>query len=90
MAVSIASKTKRPKRKFAVTLAPEKVCYWTICLPEPKGRSYGELDILFARKVPARKFKGTEVDPYRSEEIYPILQAGRDSDDEKSNKAYLA
>ena len=60
------------------------------CLPEPKGRSYSELDILFARKVSARKFKGTEVDPYRSEEIYPILQAGRDSDDEKSNKAYLA
>jgi len=26
-----------------------------------KGRSYREIDILFKRKVPARKWKGTEV-----------------------------
>ena len=26
-------------------------------LPETKGRTYEELDILFERKVPARKFK---------------------------------
>lgn len=31
-------------------------------VPEPKGRSYGELDILFENKVPARKFKSTSVD----------------------------
>jgi SP family general alpha glucoside:H+ symporter-like MFS transporter len=30
-------------------------------LPEPKGRSYGELDELFARRTPARKFKGAVV-----------------------------
>lgn len=30
-------------------------------LPECKGRSYRELDVLFERKVPARKFKKTEV-----------------------------
>ncbi|KAL6857677.1 hypothetical protein ACO1O0_005119 [Amphichorda felina] len=30
-------------------------------VPEPKGRTYGELDILFEKKIPARKFKGTEV-----------------------------
>lgn len=28
-------------------------------LPEPKGRTYGELDILFEHRVSARKFKGT-------------------------------
>ncbi|PGH03120.1 hypothetical protein AJ79_07447 [Helicocarpus griseus UAMH5409] len=33
-------------------------------LPEPKGRTYGELDLLFEQKVPARKFKETKVDPY--------------------------
>jgi SP family general alpha glucoside:H+ symporter-like MFS transporter len=33
-------------------------------LPEPKGRTYGELDILFARKIPARKFASTAVDAY--------------------------
>lgn len=31
-------------------------------LPEMKHRSYRELDILFKRKVPARKFKGTVID----------------------------
>jgi SP family general alpha glucoside:H+ symporter-like MFS transporter len=30
-------------------------------LPEMKGRSYRELDILFERKVSARKFSKTEV-----------------------------
>ena len=29
-------------------------------LPEPKGRTFGELDELFERKVAARKFKTTE------------------------------
>ncbi len=30
---------------------------WTFArLPEPKGRTYGELDVLFARKTPARRF----------------------------------
>lgn len=33
-------------------------------LPEPKGRTYGELDVLFEQRIPARKFKGTVVDPY--------------------------
>ncbi|KAJ5675293.1 uncharacterized protein N7477_005227 [Penicillium maclennaniae] len=33
-------------------------------LPEPKGRTYAELDILFATRVPARKFSSTSVDPY--------------------------
>jgi len=33
-------------------------------LPEPKGRTYGELDILFEQEVSARKFKSTIVDPF--------------------------
>jgi SP family general alpha glucoside:H+ symporter-like MFS transporter len=33
-------------------------------LPEPKGRTYAELDALFAQKIPARKFATTEVDPF--------------------------
>jgi SP family general alpha glucoside:H+ symporter-like MFS transporter len=36
-------------------------------LPEPKGRTYGELDILFECKIPARKFKETSADPFRGE-----------------------
>jgi SP family general alpha glucoside:H+ symporter-like MFS transporter len=31
-------------------------------LPEMKGRSYREIDILFKRKVPARQWAKTEID----------------------------
>ncbi|KAL1953571.1 hypothetical protein VTO42DRAFT_2598 [Malbranchea cinnamomea] len=31
-------------------------------VPEPKGRTFAELDALFENKVPARKFKSTKVD----------------------------
>lgn len=33
-------------------------------LPEPKGRAYAELDILFARKISTCKFTSTPVDTY--------------------------
>jgi len=43
---------------------------WTYFrLPEPKGRTYGELDILFERKISARKFKETIVDPFGSDDV---------------------
>lgn len=32
-------------------------------LPEPKGRTYGELDVLFERRIPARQFSKTKVEP---------------------------
>ena len=38
-------------------------------LPEPKGRTYGELDILFENKVSARKFATTNVDFFRGDTI---------------------
>jgi SP family general alpha glucoside:H+ symporter-like MFS transporter len=38
---------------------------WTYFrLPEPKGRTYGELDVLFENRVPARKFATTQVDQF--------------------------
>ncbi|KAJ7637417.1 putative alpha-glucoside transport-related protein [Mycena rosella] len=37
-------------------------CYLRV--PETKGRSYGELDILFQNKVPAWRFKGAKVDQF--------------------------
>lgn len=41
------------------------VVIWTYFrLPEPKGRTYGELDMLFEQRVSARKFSSTHVDPY--------------------------
>lgn len=33
-------------------------------LPEPKDRTYAELDVLFEKKVPARKFAKTKIDPF--------------------------
>lgn len=33
-------------------------------LPESKGRTYGELDILFEQGLSARKFSSTKVDPF--------------------------
>lgn len=38
-------------------------------LPEFKGRTYEELDILFQKRVPARKFKQTRVDAYAADEL---------------------
>jgi MFS transporter, SP family, general alpha glucoside:H+ symporter len=42
------------------------LCFvWTYFrLPEPKDRTYGELDVLFEQKVSARKFKSTEVEKF--------------------------
>ncbi|BEI84398.1 hypothetical protein CcaverHIS002_0410020 [Cutaneotrichosporon cavernicola] len=36
---------------------------WTR-IPETRGRSYGELDLLFEHRVPAWRFKGTKVDQF--------------------------
>ncbi|KAK1820909.1 hypothetical protein LTR12_004621 [Friedmanniomyces endolithicus] len=33
-------------------------------VPEPRGRTFAELDVLFERRVSARKFAGTEVDVF--------------------------
>jgi SP family general alpha glucoside:H+ symporter-like MFS transporter len=35
-------------------------------LPEPKGRTYGEMDLLFEKKIGARKFASTRVDQFPS------------------------
>lgn len=53
---------------------------WTFFrLPEPNGRSYSELDVLFERKISARRFKDTTVDPYQSEHV-PVIEASSKGD----------
>lgn len=43
---------------------------WTYFrLPEPKNRTYAELDILFERKIAASKFSKTVVNPFRGETL---------------------
>jgi SP family general alpha glucoside:H+ symporter-like MFS transporter len=56
---------------------------WTFFrLPEPKGRTYGELDVLFERGVSARKFKSAEVDIF-----LPHMSEKESSFEEVENKA---
>ncbi|KFA71068.1 hypothetical protein S40288_05539 [Stachybotrys chartarum IBT 40288] len=56
---------------------------WTYFrLPEPKGRTYGELDILFEQRISARKFKRTVVED--------IATAAALTDKEKSFAAETA
>ena len=44
---------------------------WTFFrLPEPKGRTFVELDILFEKKIPTRKFASTVIDPF---ETHPVI-----------------
>lgn len=40
------------------------IVYSFFRLPEPRGRTFAELDLLFERKVSARKFASTEVDVF--------------------------
>lgn len=50
-------------------------------LPEPKNRTYGELDVLFENGVSARKFKATRVDQFAGE--HTEFVADDSSDGEK-------
>ena len=62
---------------------------WTYFrLPEPKGKTYAELDILFERRVSARKFGTTKVDPFRGDTLETrqgsvVRVLSQESDDEK-------
>ena len=40
------------------------IVYTYFRVPEPQGRSFAELDLLFERHVPARKFASTDVDVF--------------------------
>jgi len=43
---------------------------WTYFrLPEPKGLTYGQMDVLFENRVSARKFRHVEIDPFRSDNL---------------------
>lgn len=43
-------------------------------LPEPKGRTYEELDLLFQKRVPAREFRTFVVDPYDQTDDMEVLK----------------
>ena len=62
-----------------------ELVYMWFRLPEPKGLSPGELDVLFERGVPARQFKKTEVDAFRSDTL--VLIPDNDGSDEHIDRA---
>ncbi|KAK3318750.1 hypothetical protein B0H66DRAFT_248992 [Apodospora peruviana] len=43
-------------------------------LPEPKGRTYAELDLLFELRVPARKFAKTNVDAFSDHSTTAVVK----------------
>lgn len=55
-------------------------------LPEPKGRTYGELDVLFENHVSARKFRTTRVDQFAGHSTDLVEDS---SDNEKTTDAHL-
>ncbi|TDZ15325.1 Maltose permease MAL31 [Colletotrichum orbiculare MAFF 240422] len=55
----------RGKAGFFWAATAGSIFVWSFFrLPEAKGRTYGELDILFARQTPARQFSKAHVDAY--------------------------
>lgn len=49
-------------------------CLWAYFrLPETKDRTYEELDLLFAAKVPARKFATHKVDAYETIDGHAVV-----------------
>ena len=60
---------------------------WTYFrLPEPKGRTYGELDVLFEHGVSARKFAGTRVDQFSGANTEIVaMDSGSGSEGEKGD-----
>ncbi|RFU24014.1 hypothetical protein B7463_g12326, partial [Scytalidium lignicola] len=68
------------------------ICWtWTYFrLPEPKGRTYGELDVLFERHISARKFASTVVDQFSGHTLKSVDSADKrsaSSEDEKETRA---
>jgi SP family general alpha glucoside:H+ symporter-like MFS transporter len=46
-------------------------------MPEPKDRSFAELDLLFEKRVPARKFGKTSVDVFGETNVEGTTVFGR-------------
>ncbi|GAA6008278.1 hypothetical protein JCM10207_000064 [Rhodosporidiobolus poonsookiae] len=55
--------------------------------PEPRGRTYGELDVLFQQRVSARRFAKTEVDQFAD---HGLTRTGSDFLEEKGEKGTIA
>lgn len=60
---------------------------WTYFrLPEPKGLTFADIDVLFERGVPARKFSKMAIDPYHSDGIATIEEEENVGDNYEKRK----
>lgn len=60
---------------------------WTYFrLPEPKGLTFADIDVLFERRVPARKFSKLAVDPYHSDGMVTIEEEENVGDNYEKTK----
>jgi SP family general alpha glucoside:H+ symporter-like MFS transporter len=60
---------------------------WTYFrLPEPKGLTYADLDVLFENRVSARKFRQVEVDPFRSDNLVIVEEDADEYSDHAAEK----
>lgn len=50
------------------------LCWTYFRLPEPKGLTYADLDVLFENKVSARDFSKVRVDPYQSNNLVAVVE----------------
>merc|ERR1712093_231454 len=58
---------------------------WTYFrVPEPRGRTYGELDVLFHGRVSARKFASTKVDQFAQSGV-SRFESGKEDKGEKEH-----
>ncbi|KAL6245551.1 hypothetical protein RBB50_007550 [Rhinocladiella similis] len=66
---------------------------WTFFrLPEPKDKTYAELDVLFERRVNARAFGKTNTDPFRGETVdirrASVMAAVNEKEEKVENKEF--
>lgn len=50
------------------------IIYTYFRVPEPAGRSFAELDLLFARGVSARKFATTNIDVFDEQTVHETVE----------------
>ena len=55
-------------------------------MPEPRGRTFAELDVLFEKRISARKFASTEVDVFHEIVEDKVMNQYEKIEDPRSEK----
>lgn len=64
------------------------IIYTFFRLPEPSGRTFAELDVLFERGISARKFASTEVDVFHETVEENVMNRYEELADAPSEKVH--